>query len=145
MADERRGMAIGHILELISARQDSSLSDGEVLRRFAVERDEAAFELLLRRHGPMVLRTCQRMLGQFADAEDAFQAVFLVLCRKAGSIASGQSLGSWLYKVTYRICLRAKRLRPGGPPAATRSFKAQSSIPPLLLSCEKSASFSMRS
>src|SRR5262249_22132213 len=70
--------------------------------------DEEAFEILLARHGPMVWRTCQRLVRQPADAEDAFQATFLVLCRKAGAIHRRESLGGWLHRVAYHIALRAK-------------------------------------
>jgi RNA polymerase sigma factor (sigma-70 family) len=108
MADRQRDTALRRMLRLVGGRDSPGLTDGELLRRFAVEHDEAAFETLLWRHGPMVLSTCRRLLGQLADAEDAFQAVFLVLCRKAGSITNRQSVGSWLYKVAYRICLRAR-------------------------------------
>src|SRR5262249_45846840 len=76
---------------------------------------EAAFESLLWRHGPMVMRTCRRLLGSLPDAEDGFQATFLVLCRKARTITSHQSLASWLYKVAYRICLGARAARRRQP------------------------------
>jgi RNA polymerase sigma factor (sigma-70 family) len=69
---------------------------------------EAAFQALVRRHGPMVLGVCRHILDQVADAEDAFQATFLVLARKAGSIRDRRVLGRWLYEVAYRIAVRAK-------------------------------------
>jgi RNA polymerase sigma factor (sigma-70 family) len=96
------------MLRRISTKQASGLTDGELLERFVTQRDETAFEALLVRHGPMVLNTCRRLLGHCPDAEDAFQATFLVLCRKAGGITKRQSVGSWLYKVAYRVCLRTK-------------------------------------
>src|SRR4051794_2573201 len=83
-------------------------SDAELLERFVAQRDQAAFELLLWRHGPMVLGLCRRMLPSPHDAEDAFQATFLVLVRKAASIARGAAVGSWLYRVAYRVALRAR-------------------------------------
>lgn len=83
-------------------------SDGELLQRFAIRHDEQAFAILVERHGPMVLATCRRILDQDQDAEDAFQATFLVLARKAWSIQRQQSLASWLYKVAYRIALRSR-------------------------------------
>src|SRR5207248_5487362 len=95
-------------LRMLSAGQSLGLPDDELLERFLEQRDEAAFESLLCRHGPMVLNTCRRLLGHLPDAEDAFQATFLVFCRKAKTIARRQSLGSWLHRVAVRICLRAK-------------------------------------
>jgi RNA polymerase sigma factor (sigma-70 family) len=99
--------AIRQLLRLVSPREDGGLTDGQLLERFTRHRDEAAFETLMWRHGPMVLRTCQRVLRHPQDAEDAFQASFLVLCRKAGAISSRDSVGGWLYRVAYRIALRA--------------------------------------
>jgi RNA polymerase sigma factor (sigma-70 family) len=84
------------------------MTDGQLLQQFARDHAAAAFEELVRRHGPMVLRVCQRLLRAGPDAEDAFQATFIVLVRKASSIAKLESVGSWLYGVAYRIALRAK-------------------------------------
>src|SRR6516162_481353 len=106
MADLK--IALRQMLRMLSAGQSRGLPDEELLKRFLEQRDEAAFESLLVRHGPMVLNTCRRLLGHCPDAEDAFQATFLVLCRKAGGITKRQSVGSWLYKVAYRVCLRTK-------------------------------------
>src|SRR5262249_9142597 len=77
------------------------LSDGALLERFLTQRDEAAFETLLERHGPMVLAVCRRVVGERDGhaAEDAFQATFLVLARRAGSIRKQASVGSWLFGV----------------------------------------------
>ena len=83
-------------------------SDGELLQQFVTCEDEAAFEALVRRHGPMVLAVCRRVLQDGHDAEDAFQATFLVLVRKAGSIGKPELLGNWLYGVAYRIAAKAK-------------------------------------
>ena len=89
----------------------NGLSDRQLLERFAGRRDassEAAFEMLVLRHGPMVLRVCRNVLGDSTDAEDAFQATFLVLVRRCGSIRRLESLGSWLYGVACRVAARAR-------------------------------------
>jgi RNA polymerase sigma factor (sigma-70 family) len=88
-------------------REDASLSDGQLLARFVAARDEASFAALLRRHGPMVLGVCRRVLRHAHDAEDAFQATFLVLARKAHSVVRRESVGCWLYGVAYRTALDA--------------------------------------
>src|SRR5271167_921154 len=85
-----------------------AIPDEELLRRFSTKRDDAAFSVLLRRHGSMVLDICRNMLRNEADAEDAFQATFLVLAQKAGAIRPKSSLGSWLHGVAYRIALKAQ-------------------------------------
>jgi RNA polymerase sigma factor (sigma-70 family) len=103
--------------------QSSNVSDRELLDRFALKHQEVAFEALVQRHGPMVLRVCRGVLSDRHLAEDAFQATFLVLVRKLSSIHKHTSLGSWLYKVAYRVALRAgrvaaqRRLRESQAPA----------------------------
>lgn len=106
--------------------------DSELLRRFLESRDQAAFELLVHRYGAMVLGLCRRLLGQLADAEDAFQATFLTLAHQAEQIKKQQSLGSWLYKVAWRMSQRQRRRRhvrvyQGGPltPAETPSKEVE--------------------
>src|SRR5579875_4126287 len=101
-------------LRTLTARQATGLlSDQQLLQRFLHERSEASFAALVARHGPMVLSVCRRILQHAQDAEDAFQATFLVLARKAGSIRKQTSLGSWLHGVAYHSaeCLRAKTKR----------------------------------
>src|SRR5262245_48679575 len=83
-------------------------TDKQLLDRFIARHEEAAFEALLQRHGPLVFGVCRRVLPCAQDAEDAFQATFLVLVRKAASIAKRQSVRSWLYGVAYRIAVKAK-------------------------------------
>jgi DNA-directed RNA polymerase specialized sigma24 family protein len=89
---------------------DGGLSDAHLLERFVTCRDEAAFEVLVWRHGAMVLGVCRRLLRDEHDAEDAFQAAFLVLVRKAASIRKRTAVASWLYKVAYRVSLEARAL-----------------------------------
>lgn len=93
------------------ALADKSVSDGELVNRFVDLQDETAFNVLFRRHGPMVLGVCRRVLGNRHDADDAFQAVFLVLLRKAASLRQPNRVGPWLHGVACRTALAAKSLR----------------------------------
>jgi RNA polymerase sigma factor (sigma-70 family) len=95
-----------HIHHLL-APPGGDQTDGELLARFVATRDEASFAALVRRHGPMVLSVCRRMLRHDQDAEDCFQATFLVLARKAARVKR-ESVGSWLYAVAYRTSLEAR-------------------------------------
>jgi RNA polymerase sigma factor (sigma-70 family) len=97
-----------HVRRLAEGRRLSEASDEELLRRFKAGRDEGSFHALLRRHGPMVLDVCRTVLRNQADAEDAFQATFLVLACAPGSIRRAASLSSWLYGVAYRTALKAR-------------------------------------
>src|SRR5262245_25218343 len=84
--------------------------DGELLESFVAHGDERAFEALLRRHAPMVMGVCRRVLGNEADAEDAFQATFLVLVRKAATIKPRGMVGNWLYGVAHTTALKARAM-----------------------------------
>ncbi len=100
--------AIQHDLrDLFHAGALGRLSDGELLERFVAGRDEPAFEAIVRRHGPMVLGVCRRVLRDHHDAEDAFQATFLVLARKAGSVGPESMLPNWLYGVAHQTAIKA--------------------------------------
>jgi RNA polymerase sigma factor (sigma-70 family) len=89
------------------------LPDAELVRRYATARDAAAFEVLVWRHGPMVWAACRRALGHPQDAEDAFQAAFLALARRAGALGRGEAVGGWLHRVAVRAALRVRaRRRP---------------------------------
>src|SRR5262245_49668517 len=89
---------------------EGGLTDGQLLDAFVTARDEAAFEILVGRHGPMVLGVCRRILRDTHDAEDAFQATFLVLARKAASVVPREMVGNWLYGVACRTASKAKSL-----------------------------------
>jgi RNA polymerase sigma factor (sigma-70 family) len=97
-----------HLRRWAAAPAVASASDRDLLRRFSAGRDETAFAALLERHGPLVLRVARRVLNNEADAEDVFQATFLVLARKAGSVAWRDSVATWLYGVARRLALNAK-------------------------------------
>lgn len=99
------------IHHLASRHASADTEDGELLRRFAATGDANAFELLLWRHERMVMGVCRRVLRDVHDAEDAFQATFLVLARKARLIAAGRAVTTWLYTVAYRVALNALKER----------------------------------
>jgi RNA polymerase sigma factor (sigma-70 family) len=98
------------VRKLASAQTVQGLTDGQLLRAFIVQREETAFSELVRRHGRLVLHVCRQVLRHEQDAEDAFQATFLVLAKKAESIVKRDSLSSWLYGVAYRTALKAKSI-----------------------------------
>jgi RNA polymerase sigma factor (sigma-70 family) len=99
-----------HLRRAALLHNGAGLTDGQLLERFLAEREEAAFEALVLRHAAMVLCVCRRVLRNEDDAEDAFQATFLVLVRKAGSIKPRELVGHWLYGVAYRTAVRARAL-----------------------------------
>src|SRR5438552_362446 len=94
--------------QLLLARNSSAMTDAELLDCFVSYRDEDAFEILVRRHGPMVLGVCRRTLRNSHDVEDAFQATFIVLVRKAADIRAPGQLANWLYGVAQRTALKAR-------------------------------------
>ncbi|HMC64012.1 MAG TPA: sigma-70 family RNA polymerase sigma factor, partial [Gemmataceae bacterium] len=109
MATAQLGPLLRHIHKLAAGRGSPQRTDRQLLDDFSARRDEAAFAALVARHGPMVLRVCRRVLNHEQDAEDAFQAVFLVLARQSGSIRKREALANWLHGVAYRIAMKAKR------------------------------------
>src|SRR5262249_16393264 len=99
---------LDHLRKLTNPARAGELSDAELLERFRRRREEAAFTLLVHRHGPMVLAVCRRILGDAHQAEDAFQATFLVLVRNAGTIRKQHSLAAWLHGTAARIAHKAR-------------------------------------
>jgi RNA polymerase sigma factor (sigma-70 family) len=116
-----RLQSLMRLLRSTALAGDDTSADTALLRRFVTHRDDAAFAALVERHGPMVLGVCRRILRNASDAEDAFQAAFIVLACKARSIARPELLGSWLYRVAFRAALRAR--------AATARRREQSAAP----------------
>src|SRR5262252_5202438 len=88
---------IDHLRRTAQRSGEGDLTDGQLLRRYVQTLEDQAFEALVRQHGPMVLGVCRRLLDHVQDAEDAFQATFLVLARKAASVAPPEAVGNWLY------------------------------------------------
>jgi RNA polymerase sigma factor (sigma-70 family) len=107
MADTRLEPVLRHLRTLAAPPADGEAADAALLERLARRRDQAAYEELVRRHGPLVWRVCRRLLTEPGRAEDAFQATLLVLWQRAGSVRRPGSLASWLHGVAYRIARRA--------------------------------------
>ncbi|HMC67103.1 MAG TPA: sigma-70 family RNA polymerase sigma factor, partial [Gemmataceae bacterium] len=139
MANGQLEIVLRHIHQLAAAHNGAELTDGQLLEQFAGGEQESAFTALVRRHGPMVLGVCRRVLHDRHLAEDAFQATFLVLFRKARSLDRRGSVASWLYTVAYHAALRARadsarrhrqerQVREMSPPRAT----ADTAVPPEL-------------
>src|SRR4051812_20754287 len=108
MPREQSGAILDPLRRLVNRQHGSAQSDAQLLENFVSRRDEASFEVLVWRHGAMVLALCKRVLRDSHEAEDAFQATFLVFVRKAGGIGRGELVASWLYKVAYRVALRLR-------------------------------------
>jgi RNA polymerase sigma factor (sigma-70 family) len=121
MANGQMQTVLTQLRKLLRRRQ-SGAADWELLARFAVAQDETAFEVLVWRHHRMVLSVCGRALADTNDVEDAFQATFLVLARKAGSLGRTGSLASWLFGVARRVALET----------SARRLRRHASVPPLI-------------
>jgi RNA polymerase sigma factor (sigma-70 family) len=141
MSDRHVSKVVQQLRQVVLAH-GADWTDAQLLQRFLGQRDEAAFAALVRRHGPLVLGVCRRVLGNAHDADDAFQATFLVLVRKAPSLRPHTPLGNWLYGVAYRTALKARsraarrrfkeqQVKPRQPPAA-EAAAAWHDVQPLL-------------
>ena len=108
MANALNGIVLRQIDRLYREGTLAGLKDDQLLERYLSRRDESAFEALVNLHGPMVLGVCRRMLRDPRDMEDAFQATFLILVRKAPAIRDPSHLSNWLYGVAYRVSVRAR-------------------------------------
>ena len=132
MVRGRLGPAVNDFRRLWDAGTVSGLSDARLLEQFTAHRDEAAFDCLMARHGPLVWSVCRSVLTDPHDVEDAFQASFLILVRKAHSLQVDESLCGWLYRVSYRVAQEARAQRDravaesGPSPTAWRSPRSPS-------------------
>jgi RNA polymerase sigma factor (sigma-70 family) len=120
MKEKQLRTVVGNLRRMIGSNPATRITDAQLLERFLAQRDELAFEMLVWRHGSMVLNVCRRVLRDTHEAEDAFQATFLIFVRKLGSIGKRQAVGSWLFKVAYRVALRARE---------RQAVRAQTSLP----------------
>src|SRR5262245_26174270 len=110
MGTAQIGRVVQHLRRAALSPCTSGPTDGELLKWFITRRDGDAFAALVRRHGPMVLGVCRRIVGNVHDAEDAFQATFLVLVRRAGSLRDLDLVGAWLHGVACRTAKKARSL-----------------------------------
>jgi RNA polymerase sigma factor (sigma-70 family) len=108
MATAQMDTVIRHLRRAVLRQDGAGWTDGQLLASFIDQQDETAFEVLVRRHGPMVFGVCRRVVGKHHDAEDAFQATFLVLARKASSVRPREKVANWLHGVAFRTAMKAK-------------------------------------
>src|SRR5580658_5352696 len=129
MATKQTASILRVIQKISVEHHDRQESDRDLMNRFARQRDEEAFAVLVRRHGSMVIGVAQRVLRQYQDAEDVCQATFLLLAQKARNTNWRDSVANWLYETTYRLALKARnktqrrsiregRVQPRVPPDA---------------------------
>jgi RNA polymerase sigma factor (sigma-70 family) len=120
------GTILRHIRSMLVTEATRDMSDGDLLGRFVAGREQHAFAALMQRHAALVWSVCRRILPHEHDTEDAFQATFLVLARKADSIRKGGSVGSWLFGVAHRIAMKAKQ---AAARRLARESRAETSTP----------------
>jgi RNA polymerase sigma factor (sigma-70 family) len=137
MATAQLGAVLKHIRNLVADHQRNEQSDQDLLCALVTGNDQRAFEILLRRYGPMVLRVCRRVLGHEQDAEDVFQATFLVLARQAASIRKRKSLASWLHGVAYCMANNARRAAARRRKHERRAMPAQPIDPALTVAWQE--------
>jgi RNA polymerase sigma-70 factor (ECF subfamily) len=101
---------VRHLRRAVLGQDGAGRTDAQLLASYIEQQDEAAFEALVHCHGPMVFGVCRRVVGHHHDAEDAFQATFLVLVRKASSVRPRESVANWLHGVAVRTALKAKAM-----------------------------------
>jgi len=111
------GSLMRHIRQMVGVSAAEDRTDADLLGQFASQRDEAAFAVLVQRHGPLVMGVCRRVLRDTHTAEDAFQATFLVLAKKAGAIRRREALAGWLHSVALNLALKAKAAAARRPSA----------------------------
>jgi RNA polymerase sigma factor (sigma-70 family) len=123
LASASLNRVLSRLRDILGRRDADEQTDGHLLELFLSQREEYAFELLVRRHGPMVLGVCRRILGNDHDAEDAFQATFLVLVRRGDRVRPRSQVGNWLYGVAYRTASELRR-------AAARRRRREAQVMP---------------
>jgi RNA polymerase sigma factor (sigma-70 family) len=124
MTGESQGAVLRGIERIFNQGSLTGLSEGQLLHRFATG-DQGAFEALVARHGPTVLGVCRRMLHDSPDVEDAFQATFLVLLRKAGALRDAEALSPWLHGVAYRVAARIRSHSARRPAEESKSARPE--------------------
>ncbi len=134
MAGAHLVAALRQIHRLFEAGTVAGLTDGQLIERFLSTRDESAFTALVGRHGPMVLAVCRTVLKDSPEVEDAFQATFLVLIRRAGTIWRRDAVGGWLHRVAHRVAVQANHDR-----SRKNSLMGQADDLSALVACEKTA------
>ena len=110
MATAQLDTVVRHLRRAVLRQDAAGRTDGQLLASFIEQNDEAAFDTLIRRHGPMVFGVCCRIVRNHHDAEDAFQATFLVLARKASSVSPRERVANWLHGVALRTAMRARTM-----------------------------------
>ena len=129
MATAQMDTVIRHLRRAVLRQDAAGRTDGQLLTSFIEEKDETAFATLVRLHGPMVLGLARRVLRDHQLAEDVFQAVFLILARKAHAVRSGESLPAWLHNVAFRLALRARKNRERAAVPPIRAVRTSSPDP----------------
>jgi RNA polymerase sigma factor (sigma-70 family) len=131
MANGHADIVWQHLCDLVAERRATEATDAQLLQRFVADGDDAAFAALVRRHGPLVWGVCRRVLHDWHAAEDAFQATFLILARKAATVTKRTAVAAWLYRVAYHAATRA-RVRADRQQRRERLARASATPDPLI-------------